>query len=269
MKKVFSLGEFYGVTRKSMDSESFAFVEINDFQNSNVPKHTHESAHFFFIINGKYEANVKGINKLCSSLTTLFHPAGTTHKDHFKSENGHFLTVSLKPDINKMLFEELNFFKHSVIFNSSEISWIGKKILREIYSSDNLSEIVLEGLANELLVYSTRNLRKLHKPPPWLKTAYELINDCCLEEITISEIADTVGVHPIHLARTFRQFFDCSPGEYLRLCRIDYAANLLLTSKKSLSEIALLSGFSDQSHFTHSFKRNVGFTPKSFREENN
>jgi AraC family transcriptional regulator len=86
--------------------------------------------------------------------------------------------------------------------------------------------------------------------------------------VSVAEIAAAVGVHPLHLARTFRRFFNCSPGEYLRKCRIQLAANLLLGSKKTLAEIALISGFADQSQFTRSFRQYTGNTPANFRRVN-
>jgi AraC family transcriptional regulator len=200
----------------------------------------------------------------------LYYPAGTTHRDHFYTAGERlFLTVSLTSETNKKLLEEINFIDHSIDFKSVEISWLGKRISRELQSPDRLSPIVLEGMANELLVFAARSLDKPDKPPGWLKTARELIKDCCTESITIAETAATVGVHPLHLARTFRRFFNCSPGEYLRKCRIELASNLLLNSKKTLAEIALISGFADQSQFTQSFKQSAGITPAKFRQIHN
>jgi AraC family transcriptional regulator len=148
-----------------------------------------------------------------------------------------------------------------------EIAWLGKRISRELQSPDSLSSIVLESIANELLVFAVRSSDKSGgEPPVWLKQAHELINDRCDENVTVTEIADAVGIHPLHLARTFRKFFDCSPGEYLRKCRIELASNLLINSKKPLVEIALSSGFGDQSQFTRSFKQHTGITPAKFRE---
>jgi AraC family transcriptional regulator len=72
-------------------------------------------------------------------------------------------------------------------------------------------------------------------------------------------------VHPIHLARVFRQHFRCSPGEYLRQCRMERVTQLLARKSLPLAEIALQAGFSDQSQLTHAFKRFAGLTPGAFR----
>lgn len=266
MRQVFSFGKFYGSTRKKVETSAFAFTEVEDFTNSHVPTHTHESAHFLFVVKGKYEARVRDRKLSCAPSTMIYYPAGTTHGDHFQTTGGRFLTVSLTSETNKRLLEEINFFDYSVDFHNGEISWLGKRICKELRSPDSLSSIVLDGMANELLVYAARSLDRSNQPPAWLKRAYELINDRRAEEISVAEIASTVGVHPLHLARTFRKFFNCSPGEYLRNCRIELASNLLLGSEKTLVEIALISGFGDQSQFTRSFKQHTGVTPGKFRE---
>ncbi len=267
MRQVFPLGKFYGATRKQIETSAFSFTEVEDFDNLEVPLHTHENAHFLFVIKGEYEATVKDKKQCFSSSAMLYYPAGTTHRDHFyKAEERRFLTISLTSETNKNLLEEINFIDYSREFNNLEITLLGKRICREIQSLDSLSPIVLDAMANEMLVFAARNLEKSDKPPAWLKTAHEFIKDCCAESITIAEIASTVGVHPLHLARAFRRFFNCSPGEYLRKCRIELASNLLLNSNETLVEVALTCGFKDQSQFTKSFKQITGITPAKFRQ---
>lgn len=56
-----------------------------------------------------------------------------------------------------------------------------------------------------------------------------------------------------------------SPRDYVALRRIEVTQGLMLTTRDSLSEIALSCGMSDQSHFTRLFHRLVGETPHSWR----
>lgn len=267
MKQEFPFGKFYGATHRKIETPAFAFKEVEDFDNIEVPLHTHENAHFLFVVKGEYEATVKDKKQSFSSSSMLYYPAGTTHRDHFYTEGERrFMTVSLTSEATKKLSEEINFIDYSTDFSCAEISCLGKRICRELQTPDSLSPIVLDAMATELLVYSARNLERSEKPPAWLRKAYELINDCCTESITIAEIAASVGVHSMHLARTFRRFFNCSPAEYLRKCRVELAANLLLNSEKTIVDIALTTGFTDQSQFTQSFKKSTGITPAKFRQ---
>jgi AraC family transcriptional regulator len=79
-------------------------------------------------------------------------------------------------------------------------------------------------------------------------------------------IGRAAHAHPVHVAQTFRRFHECTIGEYLRRLRVDFACKELVGSEKAMSEIALAAGFSDQSHFNRSFKREVGMSPSQYRE---
>ena len=101
--------------------------------------------------------------------------------------------------------------------------------------------------------------------PSWLIRARELMRDCCTTTITVSSVANHLGVHPVHLARAFRRYFHVSPGEYVSKCRISCARDRLLNSTLPLAEIAADVGFSDQSHLTHAFVRETAMTPAAYR----
>jgi AraC-like DNA-binding protein len=68
-----------------------------------------------------------------------------------------------------------------------------------------------------------------------------------------------------HFARAFKQSLGVPPHRYLIQRRIARAAEIVKTTDKPLSEVALDVGFSDQSHFTRLFVRVTGETPRAFR----
>ena len=84
--------------------------------------------------------------------------------------------------------------------------------------------------------------------------------------MTVGEVARAVGVNPVRLARTFRRRYGMSLGTYTRGLRIDWAGRELRSSHLPLSTIAMQAGFADQSHFTRTFRRQVGVTPHRYRE---
>ena len=59
MNQIFPLGEFYGAAHRQVETPAFAFAEVEDFDNIEVPFHMHENAHFLFAVKGEYEATVK------------------------------------------------------------------------------------------------------------------------------------------------------------------------------------------------------------------
>jgi AraC-like DNA-binding protein len=113
-----------------------------------------------------------------------------------------------------------------------------------------------------------KNARK--KIPTWTKQLKELIQDQIDTNLTLSlkDISKELQVNPAYLSREFSKYFDnLSFGEYIRKLRIEKAIQLMHSSKYSLTEIAYLTGFSDQSHFTRIFKRFTGQNPSEYRRK--
>ena len=108
------------------------------------------------------------------------------------------------------------------------------------------------------------------KMPEWALQLKETIQDQIDTNITLSlkDISEDLNVHPAYLSRQFAKYFDnLTFGEYIRKLRIDKAIHLLHYTKHSLSEIAYLTGFSDQSHFTRIFKKHTGQNPSDYKKE--
>jgi AraC-like DNA-binding protein len=108
------------------------------------------------------------------------------------------------------------------------------------------------------------------KIPSWTKQLKELIQDQIDTNLTLSlkDISKELQVNPAYLSREFSKYFDnLSFGEYIRKLRIEKAIQLMHSSKYSLTEIAYLTGFSDQSHFTRIFKRFTGQNPSEYRRK--
>jgi transcriptional regulator GlxA family with amidase domain len=86
-------------------------------------------------------------------------------------------------------------------------------------------------------------------------------------DISIAEIAHECGLSRGHFGRAFRQSTGMPPHRWLSLRRIDKAKDLLLNSSLSIPQIALASGFAEQSHFTRVFTRFVGESPGAWRRQ--
>jgi AraC family transcriptional regulator len=101
-------------------------------------------------------------------------------------------------------------------------------------------------------------------PPPWVKKVRDILRESRAFP-GLAAIGEAVGYHPVHVARAFRLYFGCTAGDYARRLRIDRARQALLTTTKSLAEIALESGFCDQSHLSKALRRHFGMSPLQLR----
>ncbi|MBV9873822.1 MAG: helix-turn-helix transcriptional regulator [Verrucomicrobia bacterium] len=81
----------------------------------------------------------------------------------------------------------------------------------------------------------------------------------------LEELSKLVGYHPVHIARTFREFTGKTIGEFVRCARLDRARTLLADNRLSIAEIAQMAGFTDQSHLNRLFRRCYNLTPQEVR----
>lgn len=107
------------------------------------------------------------------------------------------------------------------------------------------------------------------KAPEWTKELREMIQDQMDTNMSLSlqQASDELEINPAYLSREFSKYFDnLSFGDYIRKMRIEKAMLLMETTSYTLTEIAYLTGFSDQSHFNRIFKKQTGENPSVYRK---
>jgi AraC-like DNA-binding protein len=102
-------------------------------------------------------------------------------------------------------------------------------------------------------------------PPGALRRVKEYIDSNLGTNIDLAMLANIAGFSMFHFARAFKQSEGASPHRYLLDRRIDRAENLLVKTDLPISEIAITSGFSDQSHLARHFRQRVGVSPSTYR----
>lgn len=107
------------------------------------------------------------------------------------------------------------------------------------------------------------------KAPEWAGALKEMIQDQLDTHMSLSlqQASAELEINPAYLSREFSKYFDnLSFGEYMRKMRIEKAIGLIAATNYSLTEIAYLTGFSDQSHFNRIFKKQTGQSPSAFKK---
>lgn len=98
-----------------------------------------------------------------------------------------------------------------------------------------------------------------------LQRVIEFLADHFVSEITVDRLAEIAGISVPHLNRRFRHLLRLSPMEYVHSLRIQEAQRLLVTTDRPVGDIAVATGFYDQSHFTKRFRKSAGITPLRYR----
>lgn len=230
------------------------------------PRHTHAQASFSFVLAGGYLESYGKQAQVRRPSTVIFHPPQESHSVAYGSEAVHILSVHLD-------FKRLAYIReHSIILDSSTsrrtetIARLGRRLYQEFCRLDAFSTLGIEGLVFEILAEAARTTPTVErKPPRWLQQVREFLHDNFSESIVVDDVAKIADVHPVHLARVFREQHGLTIGEYVRRLRVEFACRQLATTEIPLSEIAVAAGFSDQSHLTRTFKCIFGLTPAQYR----
>jgi two-component system, response regulator YesN len=109
--------------------------------------------------------------------------------------------------------------------------------------------------------HPTVTLSQYHK----IQQAVRYINHNYRTDIRLDAVAKEAGMSPSHFSRVFRKVMGLSYQGYLNGSRIAKAKNLLRTSPRSITEIAVSLGFADSTGFGRIFKKLTGQTPSAYR----
>jgi AraC family transcriptional regulator len=97
------------------------------------------------------------------------------------------------------------------------------------------------------------------------RRAKELLRADLSGDMSLQELASACRLSSSHFSQAFKQTVGCPPHQWLLHQRVEQAKNLILNTKLPLSEIALATGFADQSHFTRVFSQRVKESPAAWR----
>jgi AraC-like DNA-binding protein len=138
-----------------------------------------------------------------------------------------------------------------------------------LYKQNHLQNSPFENLLHEVYNKFLTDQKSNKKTPLWVKDLKEIIQDQIDTQFAfdLKKISSDLELNPSYLSREFSKYFeDLNFGEYVRKLRIEKAINLIQNSTYTLTEIAYMTGFSDQSHFTRIFKLHTGKNPSSYRK---
>jgi AraC family transcriptional regulator len=160
-------------------------------------------------------------------------------------------------------------------FQDPLLAQIGLALWRELEQCPAAGKLYAQTAAQMLAVHLLRyysSAGKIIKEPSQGLTHRQMrrVIDCIqarlCQELSLEVLAQQAGFSPYHFARLFRQTTGESPHQFVLRQRIERAQRLLQETNVPLAQIALESGFANQSHLTQTFKRQLGLTPRAYRQ---
>lgn len=111
----------------------------------------------------------------------------------------------------------------------------------------------------------TANYHTLDNKNKYACALQKYIEKHYLENITLNEMTNFLGITKYHLIRLFQKNYAMTPYAYLMQLRLNHA-KMLLRKGKNITDTAYEVGFYDQSHFSKSFKQYSGVTPYMYQK---
>jgi AraC family transcriptional regulator len=193
------------------------------------------------------------------------------------------LLLYLRPLFVRSAASELNIAHHEIEltpqigFKDKNICHVAMSLLHELNEANVAGRLYADSLAPGLAIQIVRrysSFQDIHvghggMAPHKLRQAIALIDHHLSDEeegrVGLRAVARAVRMSYFHFSRAFKQSMGMTATSYIAERRIERAKKMLEETELPISEIALRSGFSSQSHFTTAFRRLAGATPKAFR----
>ena len=220
--------------------------------------HYNEQSTFDYIIK-KYKIEDSAI----LIMADIIRGADTDRHDMAKESAGLW---AISAGLSHNITDDYKLLETGMVIYEALYSWA-----KHLYQQNHLQNSPFENLLHEAYNKFLKDKKTTtKKTPAWVKDLKEIIQDQIDTQFTfdLKKISTDLELNPSYLSREFSKYFeDLNFGDYVRKLRIEKAITLIQNSTYTLTEIAYMTGFSDQSHFTRIFKQSTGKNPSSYRKK--
>jgi len=233
-----------------------------------VPPHEHATASVAVVLRGGWDGALdRQPSTVRGGDTVLVTPSGARHWNAFVPAETEVIVVELEPERSRLGPHYRSLLAEPVMLHQRGLSGLAARMAAELSDPDAHSALLCEGLALELLATVARRVSKGRGTtrPGWLEQAEECLRAGLSRGWTLEALSRALELEPTRLVRGFRRHLQTTPADYLRQLRVDAARRLLSETERPIADIALETGFTDQSHLTRVFRRCLGETPAAFR----
>lgn len=238
----------------------FQLTEKSFLPSTVLPAHEHARAYVSFLLTGGYREVSHQEERACSLGTVIWHPGGEVHTDQFDAAGGLLLDLEIARSWLDDAAQDCKVDPQARIFSGGHLYSLGL----QLYCALARDGPKVHDLATELLSFFCSGTLD-RQPPAWFQHALEMATVIHDQRLSLASVAHEVGVHPVHVARSFRRFTGSTFGDYLAQVRIRTAFDLLHISNHTIADVAYACGFADHAHLSRMFKRSTGRTPSAFR----
>lgn len=254
-------------------------IAYRDSSRFNLPAHFHEELEITLMQGSNWNFDYRGEKFTVPPLGFTLTQPGEAHKASLESHfNCRFYGLRIKTDLLQQLTEEIKgnyqglpFFSTPVVSDKelSQLIFTFHSLVNNSRESILKQQSLLLKIIEKLILRYTENspyLKKIGRENQSIMRVKEYLNDNYDKNISLEQLARIANLSQFYLNRVFRKQIGIPPHKYQTQIRIQ-KAKTLLTNDLSISQVAVKTGFSSQSHFGWHFKKVMGVTPKQYVKE--
>ncbi|MCR4523273.1 MULTISPECIES: AraC family transcriptional regulator [Bosea] len=230
-------------------------------------------------VGGSFETRLDpsepGVSPRGGAHSISFMPAGvpvwgrTQQRMRIRHLDLHFEPASVSERLGEALSPEL-LRQPRIMFTNERIQTLARLIAGECAEPDARHDLYGDGLVMAVLIdlFGVRREAPRRRTPltsRQLRTVTDYIAEHAAGTIRLQDLAGLVGLSQSHFSHAFKASTGLPPHQWQLKARIEQGQRLLAAGDRSLTEVAVEAGFSDQAHFTRVFRRMVGETPAAWR----
>jgi AraC family transcriptional regulator len=247
---------------QTISSKHLRAVRYNRDSREILDWHEHHNFSFCFVVKGDYEETTRHRTVICRTGDAVLKTADLRHLNRFGKAGAVCLLLGIS---HQFLDDSLGLIEPELtgLVQNPQLARIGLELCEELQIADRLSPIMLQSIALRSLISVLRIQRGKSKRYAQVDSIRQSLDrGVALEGLTRNYLTAN---EKKTVRRLFYEIEGCSINTYALRRRAFRAFDELLNSDRSLSEVALRSGFYDQAHFTKVFARMFGVTPGRLR----
>ncbi len=240
--------------------------------------HWHKELEFVYMINGTLEVRINGNSFQINDNEFYFCNSEEIHITNAPDKNKviKYIVILLSYEYLRPFFKKIDSINFSMN-NSAKQKLIPlfKEMIKYAESDDSFKTLNMKSvmmkiyhiLLSECSVYK-KNAFSLNVPEKFIyaKKIIEYIGSNYVDDISLKEMADMVGLSPAYFSQYFKSITETSPIQYLNLVRLDHALSDMLNYNESVTQASMNNGFASVKAFIEICKKVYGCTPVQYKK---
>jgi len=227
-----------------------------------MPAHSHAAHELIAVVAGYEDAVVNGVTVRAAAGDVLLFAPGVAHSESSPADpplDSYFISFALPPGMG-----------HDWPLHGIDAHGRLRQLSRWIFELSSAGSLlspsaVQQAFLDALIAEFDRLVHERHDVVA--QRVRDFIRAHIADRFSLDDLARHAGMSKYHFVRRYREIAGVTPMQEVRMIRLRFARDLILTSDLPIKDIAARSGLGDMIALNHLFKRHFGMTPRGFRRQ--